>query len=149
MSSSRAAEAGGARRGRQADLGPQRDRRDAATRPIWTTSTALYRYGQAEVKGNIDILYASAGTGEARSRSARSPSSIDETFDLNARGTLFTVQKALPLINDGGSIILTGSCASAQRAPPVTACMRRARRRCTQPRTRTWLNDLKGTGISG
>ena len=42
---------------------------------------------------------------------------FDETFDLNVRGTLFTVQKALPLLNNGGSIILTGSNAAAKGFP--------------------------------
>ena len=42
---------------------------------------------------------------------------FDETFDLNVSGTIFTVQKALPLFNDGGSIIMTGSDASAKGFP--------------------------------
>ena len=69
---------------------------------------------------------------------------FDETFGLNVRGTLFTVQKALPLFNDGGSIFLTGSVLRS-KVFPVTACMRRARRRCAF--ARGWLNELKGRNI--
>src|SRR5687768_16487269 len=53
-------------------------------------------------KGKIDVLYANAGTGEAVPLGAITEEHFDAAFDLNARGTLFTVQKALPLFNDGG-----------------------------------------------
>ena len=69
------------------------------------------------VKGKIDILYASAGTGEAAPLGEITEQHFDATFNLNARGTLFTVQKALPLFNDGASIIMTGSNASAKGFP--------------------------------
>jgi NAD(P)-dependent dehydrogenase (short-subunit alcohol dehydrogenase family) len=69
------------------------------------------------VKGNIDILYASAGTGEAVPLGEITEQHFDATFGLNARGTLFTVQKALPLFNDGGSIFMTGSVASLKGFP--------------------------------
>ena len=58
-------------------------------------------------KGRIDVLYASAGTGEAVPLGEITEQHFDATFGLNTRGTLFTVQKALPLFNDGGSIFLT------------------------------------------
>src|ERR1700759_3538884 len=57
-----------------------------------------------EEKGRIDVLYASAGTGEAVPLGEITVEHFDSTFGLNARGTLFTVQKALPLLSDGGSI---------------------------------------------
>src|SRR3982751_6243243 len=63
------------------------------------------------VKGKIDILYASAGVGEAVPLGQITEQHFDAAFNLNARGTLFTVQKALPLFNDGGSIFMTGSVA--------------------------------------
>ncbi len=65
-------------------------------------------------KGKIDILYASAGVGEAVPLGEITEQHFDATFDLNTRGTLFTVQKALPLFNDGGSIFMTGSVASVK-----------------------------------
>src|SRR5215469_8188877 len=68
-------------------------------------------------KGRIDILFASAGWGEALPLGEVSEQHFDAIFGLNARGTLFTVQKALPLFNDGGSIIMTGSVASLKGFP--------------------------------
>src|SRR5258708_26520229 len=68
-------------------------------------------------KGKIDILFASAGTGDAVPLGEITEQHFDATFDLNTRGTLFTVQKALPLFNDGGSIIMTGSVASVKEFP--------------------------------
>ncbi len=66
---------------------------------------------------------------------------FDKTFDLNVRGTLFTVQKALPLFNDGGSILMTGSNAAAKGFPGfgVYAASKLALRSFA----RTWLNELK------
>jgi NAD(P)-dependent dehydrogenase (short-subunit alcohol dehydrogenase family) len=63
-------------------------------------------------KGTLDVLWASAGTGQQGRLGEITPEQFDAAFSLNARGTLFTVQKALPLFNDGGSIIMTGSNAS-------------------------------------
>src|ERR1700687_3906357 len=60
-------------------------------------------------KGKIDVLFASAGKGEAVKLGEITEQHFDAAFGLNARGTLFTVQKALPLFNDGGSIIMTGT----------------------------------------
>ena len=65
-----------------------------------------------EQKGTIDVLWASAGTGEVAVVGEVTEEHFDAAFSLNARGTLFTVQKALPLFNDGGSIFMTGSNAS-------------------------------------
>jgi NAD(P)-dependent dehydrogenase (short-subunit alcohol dehydrogenase family) len=65
-------------------------------------------------KGKIDVLFASAGTGEAVPLGEITEQHFDAAFGLNTRGTLFTVQKALPLFNDGGSIIMTGSVASVK-----------------------------------
>lgn len=58
-------------------------------------------------KSGIDVLYASAGWGEAAPLGEVTEQHFDTIFGLNARGTLFTVQKALPLFNDGGSIFMT------------------------------------------
>ena len=63
-------------------------------------------------KGAIDVLWASAGVGHASSLAEITEEHFDAAFSLNARGTFFTVQKALPLFNDGGSIFMTGSNAS-------------------------------------
>jgi NAD(P)-dependent dehydrogenase (short-subunit alcohol dehydrogenase family) len=68
-------------------------------------------------KGKIDVLYASAGIGEAVPLGEITEKHFDATFGLNTRGTLFTVQKALPLLSDGASIFMTGSVASLKGFP--------------------------------
>src|ERR1700758_2026869 len=96
-------------------------------------------------KGAVDVLWASAGAGEERKLGEITEQHFDATFGLNARGTLFTVQKALPLFNDGGSIIMTGSVASVKGFPGfgVYAASKAALRSFA----RTWLNELKGRNI--
>src|SRR5258708_10396236 len=66
----------------------------------------------SKVKGRIDIVFANAGVGEFVPFGAITEEHFDKVFNINVRGTLFTVQKALPLLKDGGSIILNGSVAS-------------------------------------
>ncbi|CCA94003.1 SDR family NAD(P)-dependent oxidoreductase [Novosphingobium sp. PP1Y] len=65
-------------------------------------------------KGSIDVLYASAGMGEPCPVGEITLEHYDKQFNLNTRGTLFTVNKAIPLFNDGGSILMTGSIASVK-----------------------------------
>jgi NAD(P)-dependent dehydrogenase (short-subunit alcohol dehydrogenase family) len=71
----------------------------------------------AREKGAIDVLWASAGGGESSRLGEITEEQFDTAFALNAKGTLFTVQKALPLFNDGGSILMTGSNASLRGYP--------------------------------
>src|SRR6476661_3138124 len=59
-------------------------------------------------KGKIDVLFASAGKGQPAVLGEITEQHFDQEFGLIVRGTLFTAQKALPLLNDGASIILTG-----------------------------------------
>jgi NAD(P)-dependent dehydrogenase (short-subunit alcohol dehydrogenase family) len=96
-------------------------------------------------KGKIDILYASAGIGEAVPLGEITEQHFDATFGLNARGTLFTVQKALPLFNDGGSIIMTGSVASVKGFAGYSVYA--ASKAALRSFARTWLNELKGRNI--
>src|SRR5580700_9022984 len=65
----------------------------------------------------IDVLFANAGFGEFLPLGKITEEHFDKLFDTNVKGTLFTVQKALPLLNDGASIILTGSVASVKGTP--------------------------------
>src|SRR5271169_1888020 len=65
-----------------------------------------------KVKGRIDIVFANAGVAEFAPLEKLTEEHFDKLFEINVKGTLFTVQKALPLLNDGGSIVLTGSVAS-------------------------------------
>ncbi len=92
-------------------------------------------------KGKIDILFASAGTGEFAKIGEVTEEGFDKTFDLNVRGTLFTVQKALPLFNDGGSIIMNGSIAASKGFP--TFGVYSASKAAVRSFARTWLVDLK------
>ena len=96
-------------------------------------------------KGKIDILYASAGIGEAAMLGEITEQHFDTAFNLNARGTLFTVQKALPLINDGGSILMTGSVASIKGFPGFSVYA--ASKATLLAFARGWLNELKGRNI--
>ncbi len=93
-------------------------------------------------KGHIDVLFASAGMGgEARKLGQITEHDFDRIFGLNTRGTLFTVQKALPLFNDGGSIIMTGSIASVKGWPEYSVYS--ASKAALRSFARTWLNELK------
>ena len=75
-------------------------------------------------KGSIDVLFASAGRGEFASIDQVTEQHFDDTFDLNVRGTLFTVQKALKLFNKGGSILLNGSTAGVKGSPALVYMLR-------------------------
>ncbi|MEV7046080.1 SDR family oxidoreductase [Amycolatopsis sp. NPDC051061] len=96
-------------------------------------------------KGTIDVLWASAGTGEQRRLGEITEEHFDATFGLNARGTLFTVQKALPLFNDGGSIFMTGSNASVKGYPEWSVYA--ASKAVLQAYARVWLSELKDRRI--
>jgi NAD(P)-dependent dehydrogenase (short-subunit alcohol dehydrogenase family) len=96
-------------------------------------------------KGKIDILFASAGRGEAAKLGEITEQHFDAAFGLNVRGTLFTVQKALPLFNDGGSIFMTASVASVKGFPGFSVYA--ASKAALRSFARTWLNELKGRNI--
>src|SRR5215813_1653150 len=96
-------------------------------------------------KGKIDILFASAGFGEFSTLEEVTEEHFDKTFSLNVRGTLFTVQKALPLFNNGGSIVLNGSIASVKGFPSFGVYS--ASKAAVRSFARTWLLELKDRGI--
>ena len=101
----------------------------------------LYQTVETE-KGQIDILYASAGLAELHVPiGSVTEEHFDKTFDLNVRGTLFTVQKALPLFKDGGSIIMTGSIANLKGFEGLGVY--NASKAAVRSFARTWTNDLK------
>ena len=104
----------------------------------------LYRTVQRE-KGKIDVLFASAGFGEFAKIGEITEQHFDKTFDLNVRGTLFTVQKALPLFTDGGSIILNGSITGIKGYPVFSVYS--ASKAAVRSFARTWLVDLKDRSI--
>jgi NAD(P)-dependent dehydrogenase (short-subunit alcohol dehydrogenase family) len=104
----------------------------------------LYAAVKAE-RGTLDIVFANAGAGSQLALGKITAEHIDETFDTNVKGTIFTVQKALPLMGEGGSIILTGSSAGTTGAPGMSAYS--ASKAAVRNLARTWAEDLKGSGI--
>lgn len=96
-------------------------------------------------KGSIDVLWASAGGGEPALLGDITEAQFDTWFGLNARGTLFTVQKALPIFNDGGSILMTGSNASLGAFPGWSVYA--GSKAVQQAWARVWLNELKDRRI--
>ena len=104
----------------------------------------LYAAVKAE-RGTLDIVFANAGTGSPLPLGAITAGHIDDIFGTNVKGTLFTVQKALPLMGHGGSIILTGSSAGTTGAPGFSAYS--ASKAAVRNLARSWAEDLKGTGI--
>jgi NAD(P)-dependent dehydrogenase (short-subunit alcohol dehydrogenase family) len=104
----------------------------------------LYTAVKAE-RGSLDIVFANAGVGSQLKLGEITAAHIDETFDINVKGAIFTIQKALPLMGEGGSIILTGSSAGATGAPAFTAYS--ASKADVRNLARTWAEELKGTRI--
>jgi NAD(P)-dependent dehydrogenase (short-subunit alcohol dehydrogenase family) len=105
----------------------------------------LYEKVKSE-KGHIDIVFASAGGGEVDKPIALiSEQLVDDTLNLNVRGTLFTVQKALPLMREGGSIILNAS--NAHLKGYAGASLYAASKAAVRSFARSWTNDLKDRKI--
>jgi NAD(P)-dependent dehydrogenase (short-subunit alcohol dehydrogenase family) len=97
-------------------------------------------------KGHIDILFASAGVGELdKPLGTVTEEGFDKTFDVNVRGTLFTVQKALPLLREGSSIILNASIAGIKGFSGGTVYS--ASKAAVRSFARTWTAELKDRKI--
>jgi NAD(P)-dependent dehydrogenase (short-subunit alcohol dehydrogenase family) len=96
-------------------------------------------------KGRIDVLFANAGIYEFTPFGTITEDAYDKMFDINVKGVLFTVQQAVPLMSDGGSIILTGSVAGSKgfEADTVYGATKAAIRSFA----RTWTADLKARHI--
>jgi NAD(P)-dependent dehydrogenase (short-subunit alcohol dehydrogenase family) len=96
-------------------------------------------------KGTLDIVVASAGFVEHRTIDTATPEHFDKTFNVNARGVFFTVQKALPLMTRGGSIVLVSSSLHSKGLPAHGTYS--ATKAALRSFARTWANELKGRGI--
>jgi NAD(P)-dependent dehydrogenase (short-subunit alcohol dehydrogenase family) len=96
-------------------------------------------------KGHLDVLVANAGVGEFASLGQITEAHYHYIFDINVKGTLFTVQKALPLMKHGGSIILTGSTVGSMGTPAMSIYS--ASKAAVRNLVRSWAHDLRGTGI--
>lgn len=92
-------------------------------------------------KGRLDILFANAGVGEFAPLGEISEEHFDKIFDINVKGVLFTVQKALPLFQDGGSIILTASSFVSKGIEAFSVY--NASKAAIRSFARTWTVDLK------
>jgi NAD(P)-dependent dehydrogenase (short-subunit alcohol dehydrogenase family) len=99
----------------------------------------------SRVKGRIDIIFANAGVAEFVPFPKVSEEHFDKLFNINVKGAFFTVQKGLPLLNDGGSIILTGSVASVKGTPAFGVYA--ASKAAIRSFVRTWTTDLKDRHI--
>ncbi|ALP67843.1 SDR family NAD(P)-dependent oxidoreductase [Paraburkholderia caribensis] len=104
----------------------------------------LYTAVKAE-RGTLEIVFANAGTGSPLPLGQITGQHIDDIFETNVKGTILTVQKALPLMGSGSSIILTGSSAGTTGAPGFTAYS--ASKAAVRNLARTWAEELKSTGI--
>ena len=95
--------------------------------------------------GHMDILFANAGLGAREPLGKITVSTFDLVFGVNVKGTIFTVQKGLPLMHDGGSIILTGSTTGSMGTAAFSIYS--ASKAAIRNLARSWTLDLKGTGI--
>jgi len=102
-------------------------------------------YEAVNAKGRLDIVFANAGVAEFSPLGKITEEHFDKLFDINVKGTLFSVQKALPLMNDGGSIILNGSVASVKGTPAFGVYG--ATKAALRSFVRTWTSDLKDRHI--
>ena len=100
----------------------------------------LYEIVKKE-KGNIDIVFANAGTGAFGVIGQITEEAFDKQFDVNVKGLLFTVQKSLPLLQDGGSIVLNASIVSVTGNPALSVYS--ATKAAVRSFARTWTVDLK------
>ncbi|AUU05900.1 SDR family NAD(P)-dependent oxidoreductase [Raoultella planticola] len=99
----------------------------------------------AEESGRLDILFANAGGGDMLALGAITEEHFDRIFGTNVRGVLFTVQKALPLLGAGSSIILTASTVSVKGTANFSVYS--ASKAAVRNFARSWALDLQGRGI--
>jgi len=126
---------------------------DAAVREIGPAATSvvgdvsnladldrLYATVKAK-KGRIDVLFANAGIAEFAPIAEVTEEHYDKTFDINVKGLVFTVQKALPLLPDGASVILNASIVSIKGLPAMSVYS--ATKAAVRSFARSWTTDLK------
>ncbi|WP_328646718.1 SDR family oxidoreductase [Amycolatopsis sp. NBC_00348] len=105
---------------------------------------ALYRAVEERGKG-LDVVVANSGGGVSQLLGEITEEQLDATFATNVKGVVFTVQKALPLLNDNASIILTGSTTSTRVAPGMSIYA--ATKAAVRNFARTWALDLAGKSV--
>ncbi|AYD04227.1 glucose 1-dehydrogenase [Neorhizobium sp. NCHU2750] len=103
-------------------------------------------YGRIKADhGRVDVVYANAGVSESAPLGGIEEDHFDRVFAINVKGTVFTVQKALPMMPRGGAIILTGSGAGSKGF--ATLSVYSATKAAIRSLARTWTTDLKSHGI--
>jgi NAD(P)-dependent dehydrogenase (short-subunit alcohol dehydrogenase family) len=137
--------------------GRRKDELDKAVKAIGRNVTAvqgdvsnledLDRLYEAVKKSGlkIDVVFANAGLGDLQPLGAITEESYDKIFDVNVKGLVFTVQKALPFMNDGGSIILNASIAGSKGVEAFSVYS--ATKAAVRSFARTWTTDLKSRQI--
>ncbi|MCW2932649.1 MAG: 3-oxoacyl-[acyl-carrier-protein] reductase [Actinomycetia bacterium] len=130
---------------------------DAAAASIGTAVTAIQGdvtkptdldriYGQiGQEQGRVDIVFANAGVADLVPFGSITEEHLDKVFATNVKGLVFTAQKALPLMPDGGTIILTGSDVAIKGFP--NSSVYSATKAAVRSFARTWTTDLKDRGI--
>ncbi len=104
----------------------------------------LYAQVKAE-KGRVDVVFANAGGGEYATLEQITEAQFDKTFGSNVKGVVFTVQKALPLMPEGGSVILNASIVSIKGLPALSIYS--ATKAAVRSFARSWTVDLKDRKI--
>ena len=98
-----------------------------------------------EKKGHLDIIFANAGGGAFAPLGSITEAQFDKEFGINVKGVLFTVQKALPLLRDGASVIINGSITGSKGIPALSVYS--ATKAAVRSFARTWTADLKDRKI--
>jgi NAD(P)-dependent dehydrogenase (short-subunit alcohol dehydrogenase family) len=96
-------------------------------------------------QGRVDVVFANAGISEQAALGDIDEAHFDRLFDINVKGTVFTVQKALPLMSTGGAVVLTGSGAGVKGFPSLSIYS--ATKAAIRALARSWTTDLKSRGI--
>jgi NAD(P)-dependent dehydrogenase (short-subunit alcohol dehydrogenase family) len=137
--------------------GRRKDRLDAAVEEIGDGAIGVQGdvsdladlnrlYAQIERDhGRVDVVFANAGVSESAPIGAIEEGHYDRVFDINVKGTVFTVQKALPLMSEGGAIVLAGSGAGSKGFPALSIYS--ATKAAIRSLARTWTTDLKSRRI--
>lgn len=103
-------------------------------------------FERVRLDGNgLDVVFANAGVGEFAALDELTPEGFDRTFAINVRGTVFTVQKALPLLNESASIIVAGSSSARRRIPGFGVYS--ASKAALGQFVRVWAAELSPRGI--
>lgn len=102
-------------------------------------------YAAVQERGRLDIVFANAGILEREPMGGITEASVDRMLSINLKGTIFTVQKALPLLADGGSVVLTGSTVAHKGLGNNSVYA--ATKAAIRSFARNWITDLKHRGI--